>query len=261
MKKLIASLALAASLATPSFASGPIASIPPGWSTYTKGYIKPNLRQGDVIAFVGDSVTAIGDQPGGWQYMIASDLLKNPTYNKVTIYNAGISGDTIDGVYNRLGSIFALKPTVFVLWIGIHEVNETSSVGTYPNQYFPRGAHGYLSLSTYGWYLNAIIYACKTQKNIREIVILTPMCSGEKWENHNPYDQLIDTMSQTCKDAAWSDQVPQIDIRSYWIAAEYKYNTKDVSQGILTNDGTHPVPYMLGMQLITQWMETGLGVQ
>lgn len=259
MKKILA-LATTLLLATPAYASGPIAEVPPGWPTYTKGALKANLKQGDVIAFVGDSVTAIGDQPGGWQYMIASDLLANPALNKVTIYNAGISGDTIDGVYNRLGSIFALKPTVFVLWIGIHEVNETSSVGTHPNQYFPKGAHGYLSLSTFGTYMNLIIYACKTQPNIREIVILTPMCSGEKYETQNPYDQLIDTMSQTCKDAAWSDQVPQIDIRTYWGLAEAKYNTKDVSQGILTSDGTHPVPHGLGMQMITQWIEGGFGL-
>jgi hypothetical protein len=263
MQKLLA-LAITLLLATPAYAGGPVASLPPGlpvWTSYTRGRIAPTLKANDVIAFVGDSVTQLGSGTGGWLTQFYANITaQHPELGQLTIYNCGVGGDTVPGVFARLGPIFALKPTVFVLWIGIHEVNETSSVGSVPNQYFPRGPHGTLSTITYGYGIDAIINACKTQPNIREIVIVNPMCSGEKHEYQNAYDDLIDVMSQTCKDIAWSDQVACIDIRTQWILCEAQYNTKDVSYGILTNDGTHVQPNTWGASEVATFFQKDFGL-
>jgi lysophospholipase L1-like esterase len=60
------------------------------------------------IIFLGDSITDLGE----W-----SELLSKPG-----IINRGISGDTVNGIFNRLDDITTLKPKKVFLMIGINDI-------------------------------------------------------------------------------------------------------------------------------------------
>jgi lysophospholipase L1-like esterase len=262
MKKL---LALATSLilsGTAGLAYSPVGTIPPGWPSKTEGRLIPNLQATDRVVFAGDSVTYLGQQPGGWiPQMQAFIAQKHPELNGITFYGSGVSGDTTQTLYARFNNtVLDVQPTVVVIWIGIHEIDELNPGKYTACPYFGTGPHDTYTLTSYGNWMDLFVTMCKNCPSVREIVLITPMCSGEKYEGQNVYDQMIDTMSQTVKDAAWSNQVPCIDIRTDWIAAEKQYNTKDVPYGIITSDGTHPQPNTWGASEVAYFFESGFGL-
>lgn len=75
-----------------------------------------NFSKGEII-FIGDSIT---------------DLYHLDDYYDLNhkVYNRGIGGDTTEGVLKRLDvSLYALKPKVVVLMIGINDINGNKSDG------------------------------------------------------------------------------------------------------------------------------------
>lgn len=65
------------------------------------------------IIFLGDSITDICE----W-----SELLNNPN-----VLNRGISGDTTDGVINRLKEVIRLKPSKIFIMLGINDIGKCRS--------------------------------------------------------------------------------------------------------------------------------------
>ncbi|HBB31386.1 MAG TPA: G-D-S-L family lipolytic protein [Cyanobacteria bacterium UBA8803] len=74
------------------------------------------------IVFLGDSLTAQGE----WAEWLGNSQVKN----------RGISGDTTDGVLNRLEQILETQPAQILIMIGTNDIwNEGKSVGEVVNNY------------------------------------------------------------------------------------------------------------------------------
>jgi lysophospholipase L1-like esterase len=83
----------------------------------------PNLE--NEIIFLGDSIT----RGGKW-----SELFKNDTDQP--IYNFGISGDTTEGILQRLDHVISFEPAKLFLLIGINDLwNETKTREEILNNY------------------------------------------------------------------------------------------------------------------------------
>ncbi|MBS4219414.1 lipase [Bacillus sp. FJAT-49711] len=73
------------------------------------------------VVFLGDSLTDYGE----WnEYFITNNIL-----------NRGISGDTTDGVLNRLKQVYSIKPSKVFLMIGINDLRKHVEIDTILNNY------------------------------------------------------------------------------------------------------------------------------
>jgi len=81
-------------------------------------------RPGQIV-FIGDSITD------------GCDLKK--FYPGLTAYNRGIGGDTAKGVYDRLEvSVYAAKPALVVLLIGVNDINNHKKDNTVILDYYEK---------------------------------------------------------------------------------------------------------------------------
>ena len=69
------------------------------------------VRSGDKIAFLGDSITARGNQPAGYVNMVIETLAANGI--KAVKIPAGISGNKSNQMLNRLDKDAIAKPPAF----------------------------------------------------------------------------------------------------------------------------------------------------
>lgn len=80
---------------------------------------------GDVVAFIGDSIT----HDGRWVRFIADFYATRFPQRHVTFLNKGIAGDTTAGVLRRLDrDILSDHPTVAVIMLGMNDVGRTAYV-------------------------------------------------------------------------------------------------------------------------------------
>lgn len=98
------------------------------------------LRESDTLLFQGDSITHGGRIPSDWdmnhimghgyQSILASWIGLDSVEQHPVILNRGVSGDSVNQLYaRREEDIFALKPTVLSLLIGVndcHDGNESA---------------------------------------------------------------------------------------------------------------------------------------
>lgn len=92
------------------------------------------LKSGEKIVFIGDSITDCGRRdsfiPYGNGYVkIVIDLItaKYPE-RKIIFYNKGISGNTIEDLWNRwYDDVLSLKPDCVIVKIGINDIHCTLS--------------------------------------------------------------------------------------------------------------------------------------
>src|SRR5574340_654083 len=79
------------------------------------------LHQGEVIAFLGDSITQGGAGEGGYCRLVADAIeAKRPELGVKIVY-AGISGNKVPDLQGRLErDVLEKKPTVVFVYIGIN---------------------------------------------------------------------------------------------------------------------------------------------
>jgi len=95
------------------------------WNNKNKTYIEENkTAEINQIVFLGDSIT---------EGFFVNDFLSS----ELMIYNRGISGDTTDGVLDRLESnVLDIKPAVIILLIGINDIHRGTSLTVIENNYY-----------------------------------------------------------------------------------------------------------------------------
>lgn len=77
---------------------------------------------GDRLVFLGDSITQIGDGPGGYVSLFR-DVFAGTAHPGVTVINAGISGNTVPDLQARFATdVLAKNPSVVLIYIGINDV-------------------------------------------------------------------------------------------------------------------------------------------
>ena len=94
------------------------------WNNKNKAYIDENkTAEVNQIVFLGDSIT----EGFSLSAFFSSDLI---------IYNRGISGDTTDGVYDRLESnVLEIEPSIIILLIGINDIHRGKSLTVIEDNY------------------------------------------------------------------------------------------------------------------------------
>jgi lysophospholipase L1-like esterase len=123
---------------------------------------------GDRIIFFGDSITQLGIKPGGYVSLITDSLHKNREYAATEIIGAGISGNKVTDLQDRLQrDVLDKKPNLVVIYIGINDVWHS----------ILPGLHG-TSRDTFGILLKKIV--TEIQQNGARVILCTPSVVGEK---------------------------------------------------------------------------------
>lgn len=78
------------------------------------------VKNGDTIAFVGDSITQFGNCPDGFIHLVMDGLKQNGVDAKMI--PAGVSGNKSDDILKRLPEILVRKPDWMVLQCGTNDV-------------------------------------------------------------------------------------------------------------------------------------------
>jgi lysophospholipase L1-like esterase len=180
--------------------------------------------QNDVVVFAGDSITALGTNPGGWCRQVAQWATTNNPQKNLQFYYSGVAGNRIGDIVKRLDTtILNYHPTTLILFIGINDAD----------------SYGFAGLSNFGRDLYYIT-ARANQAGVQRILFMTPMVRGEKFEGENLRDPIIDAYANTIR--TWCAQTgnPLLDIRQEIITYEYHYNYFDSPAGVFTIEGLHP---------------------
>jgi len=198
----------------------------------TQPRTNPTLQANDKVVFAGDSITVAGflDRHGlGWALDFQQTL--GNTIPGLTILNAGVAGDRTHDLAVRFNNtVLSLKPTVVVIWVGVNDVRTR----VYP------GWHGRTQSIAY---MQAMLAACLSTPTIREIILVSPECIGEKRNGRNQYDAALDMFSAYLSALAALDTTGRVfycPMRESWAEQEAFENPRELPFGILTSDATHP---------------------
>ncbi len=183
------------------------------------------LKEGEVIAFLGDSITAGGARSGGYCRLIYEAIQKNhPSLNVKVVY-AGISGHKVPDLQGRLDrDVLSKKPTVVFIYIDINDVwHSTSGRGT-PKDKFEAGLRDLIQRITGA---GAIV------------VLATPSTIGEKPDGSNKLDPMLEEYSAISRKVAADTDTTLCDLRKAFSAHLKENNPQIKDRGILTGDGVH----------------------
>jgi lysophospholipase L1-like esterase len=172
------------------------------------------VKKGDTIAFMGDSITAQGANPGGYVRLVASGLAAQGI--DVTVIPAGIGGHKSDQMLARLDNdVLSKKPDWMTLSCGVNDVWH--------------GAKG-VPLDAYKTNITAILDRCK-QAGVK-VVILTS--TQIKLPITSPENVKLADYNAFLRETAKARNLPLADLNAA-MAAEQTANPKRV----LTVDGVH----------------------
>lgn len=188
---------------------------------------KMTLRQGDRIVFFGDSITEQGVKPGGYVSLIREELAaRNPDLG-IEVIGAGISGNKVPDLQNRLvRDVLEKKPTGVVIYIGINDVwhwNLKDLKGT-TKANFESGLREIIARIQY--YGSAVI-------------LCTPTVIGEKRDSLNAQDPMLKEYSDISRKIAKDRNVQLCDLHKAFQDYLAVHNTENKEKGILTTDGVH----------------------
>lgn len=185
------------------------------------------LREGDRIAFLGDSITQGGIQPYGYVWLIEDALARRCPAKKVEVIRAGISGHKVPNLQARLDrDVLSKKPTVVFIYIGINDVW---------HQILPK--HQGTSKEQYEAGLRDLI--ARIQNAGATVVLATPSAIGEKTDGTNPLDKMLDEYCQISRKVAASTKVQMCDLRAFFLMYLKQLNPENKERGILTGDTVH----------------------
>ena len=185
------------------------------------------LRQGGRIIFFGDSITELGVKPKGYVSLIREELATRYPDLGIEVIGAGISGNKVPDLQNRLvRDVLQKKPTGVVIYIGINDVwhwNLNNLKGTTKEQ-FESG-------------LREII--ARIQYSGSGVILCTPTVIGEKRDSSNTQDPMLREYSEISRKIAKDQSVQLCDLHRAFQAYLAVHNTENKEKGILTTDGVH----------------------
>ncbi len=185
------------------------------------------LKANDRIVFLGDSITQGGAGPNGYVTMIRQDLEKRHADLKLEVIGAGISGNKVPNLQQRVDKdVIAKKPTIVVIYIGINDVwhgENDPSKGTMPDAFISG--------------LKEVIGKCRDAG--ATVVLCTPSVIGEKHDGSNKLDSKLDQYSDLSRKLAKELSLPLCDLRKAFIEHVKANNKENAAKGILTTDGVH----------------------
>jgi len=183
------------------------------------------LAKGEVIAFLGDSITRGGARPSGYCRLIGEAIENRRPELDVKVVYAGVSGNRVPDLEKRLElDVLSKAPTVVFIYIGINDVwHSTRGKGT-PKRQFETGLLRLIE---------------KISASGAKIVLCTPSTIGEKFDGTNPLDEMLDEYSEITRKVAAETGVTLCDLRKSFIKHLKEKNPDNQQSGILTRDGVH----------------------
>jgi lysophospholipase L1-like esterase len=207
-----------------------------------------NLLPGDRVVIAGDSITWLGAKPGNWIDTINEMVQRTHPGQNIQIFSAGVPGNTAQDLNKRMDTtVLPCNPTVVVIFIGINNIWN-----------LPSQSNGNPDLTDYLVNLSEIIYKAKNHPGVREVVIMSPLAIGDKYDGENKYDTKIDSMARALRFNCGKYGYPLIDIRQVVTSAEPYYNPDDDANGVLVDAG-NVHPSALGNQLLAGAVLMGFG--
>lgn len=203
------------------------------------------LKKGDSVAFLGDSITQAGARPGGYVALFRQAVDEGFGENEIKVIGAGISGHKVPDCQKRLDrDVLEKNPTHVVIYIGINDVwHSTSNRGTSPEDF----ENGLVDL------------IARIKKAGAKPILCTPSVIGEKSDGSNSLDKMLDQYCDISRKVAAETEVQMIDLRKQFLDFLKKNNLKNRPSKILTTDGVHL--NAAGNRFVCQCMMEGLGVK
>ena len=177
------------------------------------------------VIFLGDSITQMGVNPGGYINQLQELLQAKPLNSVYELKGAGVGGNKVYDLYLRLeDDVLAHRPDMVVIYVGINDVwHKTSGIGT--------------DIEKFEKFYVAIIKKLQAQKIT--VMLCTPSIIGEKKNNANPQDADLNAYSDVIRRIAQIWHCGLIDLRRDFLEYEQEHNIHDVELGVLTTDRVH----------------------
>jgi len=183
------------------------------------------LKDGETIVFLGDSITQQGAGEKGYVTLFRQAIEKSRPDSGIKVIGAGIGGNKVPNLEARLDKdVLSHKPNVVVIYIGINDVwHSTRGQGT--------------EIGAFETGLRSLIKRC-TDAGAR-VILSTPSVIDEKHDGSNALDKMLDEYATVSRKVAMETATTLLDLRAAFIANLKEYNTANEPKGILTGDGVH----------------------
>lgn len=177
------------------------------------------------IVLFGDSITQMGNDPGGYIDLMRQDIAGKGLSDKYELIGEGIGGNKVYDLYLRLeDDVLAHNPDVVFIYIGVNDVwHKAWGTGTDADKFE-------------GFY-RALIR--KIQATGAKVVLCTPAVIGERTDFTNQLDGDLNKYSVTIRNLAAEFNCSLIDLRRSFLDYNLKNNPENLEKGILTTDGVH----------------------
>jgi lysophospholipase L1-like esterase len=185
------------------------------------------MRTGERILFLGDSITELGVKPDGYVALVQEQLSTQYPELGIEIIGAGISGNKVTDLLQRLGNdVIERKPTIVFIYIGINDVWHWAL----PN-------HKGTTKEEFEGVLREIV--ARIRYSGAEVVLCTPSVIGEKFDRTNPQDPMLEEYCAISRKIAFDRRIRLCDLRKAFIAYLTENNKENREKNILTTDGVH----------------------
>lgn len=189
------------------------------------GTAMAELKDGETIVFLGDSITQAGAGETGYVTLFRQAIEKNRPNSGIKVIGAGISGNRVPNLEERLDrDVLSHKPNVVVIYIGINDVWHSKNGRGTPKDQFETG-------------LKSLIKRCNDAG--ARVILSTASVIGEKSDGTNELDKMLDEYCDVSRSVAKECGATLLDLRAAFINYEKEYNVAGQAQGVLTTDGVH----------------------
>lgn len=190
-------------------------------------------RSGDTVSFCGDSITHIGIYP----YFIEHYYQTRYPDRNIDFYNKGVSGQTAQGVYNRLDwDIFSEGTNRITLMVGVNDIS--GSFGESMSE-----EDGNKAIDTCISNYRKVIEKC-ISSNVEITLVTPPLCDPNPKlgdTGNSPYvNEGLKTLSSKMKELASEYGISVYDINTLSNTVTEYGNREGHSSVIMGNDRIHP---------------------
>ena len=202
------------------------------------------VKSGESIVFLGDSITQMGAQPGGYVELFKDFCAANNL--EIKVINAGIGGHKSNDMLARLDKdVLSHKPAWVSISCGVNDVWHNFMKDKDGNK-TPKG----LTLEEYKKNMTEIITRC--QKAKANVILLTATPIMEKLDSEEnktaiPYNNFL-------RELAKEKKILLCDLGQIF---QDKFKQKTDDKNLMTIDGVHMNPE--GNKLMTKSIITTLG--
>lgn len=191
------------------------------------GQVSELTPSGNRIIFFGDSITELGDKPGGYVSLVRDTLTSGQWTASNEVIGAGISGNKVPDLLERVDrDVIARHPKVVVIYIGINDVwHFTLPLGKgTPKDRYEDGLRTLIS---------------KIKDAGARVMLCTPSVIGERHDGSNKLDAMLDEYSAISRNVARESGASMCDLRKSFLDFLKVNNPENKESGILTTDSVH----------------------